>query len=80
MAYFTQNGAVHGWNGATGYIPAAPITRALCDTCAIPEVPIEPVYYEVDYGPPSLHHYRQCRPWKWHPNFGSSCDTCDKRC
>lgn len=80
MSYFAQNGAMHGSGWSGKYVPPAKVTRVLCDACAIPEVPVEPVYYEVAYGPPSIHHYRQCRPWKWAPWYGGPCDTCGRKC
>lgn len=70
MAYFSQEGAMHGWNGQNGYIPAAPITRKLCDTCATIEVPFHPVGTIP----------RQMKPWKWAPYFGAHCDRCSKPC
>ena len=76
--YFAQDGAMHGWNGRDGYVPAAPVTRILCDTCAITEVPLEPLGYQPT---PGVIHYHQVKPWKWAPWYGGTqtCDTCDKR-
>lgn len=84
MAYFSQDGSMHGWNGPNGYIPSAPVTRILCDGCAKPEVPFETITIDagidangVEYAP-SYTHRRQCAPWKWTPIYGASCHQCGK--
>lgn len=79
MAYFSQDGSMHGWNGPHGYVPAAPITRILCNGCAQAEIPFE-------QWPPTPNHphgiAHQCAPWKWAPVFGGKtpCDACGKEC
>ena len=76
MAYFSQEGSLHGWNGPEGYIPASPITDVVCDDCATDVVPFEWVGL---YENPE-HHKRQCDPWKWAPVYGGKCDKCSRRC
>ena len=66
--YFAQDGAMHGWNGLSGYVPPAKVTRVLCAKCAACEVVFEPGAV--------LGHWVQCRPWKWAPHYGSPCDNC----
>lgn len=75
MAFFSQDGAMHGsWLSGT-YKPPSPITRLLCNTCALPEIPFEPVRLG-----DRITHHRQVRPWKWAPYFGRACDVCGTQC
>ena len=78
MAYFAQNGAMHGsyWSGT--YVPAAPITRILCDMCAKAEVPFGETELPATLSQPAIIHRHQCRPWKWAPHFGAPCNKCSK--
>lgn len=78
MAYFSQNGAMHGWNGPDGYIPPAPITRILCDDCAESEVPFEIIPWPESAPKDLPPHRRQCAPWKWAPIYGAPCHACSK--
>jgi len=75
MAYFAQDGSMHGWNDRKGYHPGAPITRVLCDECAKKEVEIETCVFA-----DGKKHSHQKHPWKWAPFFGTTCDVCGLKC
>ena len=71
MAYFYQDGPMHGHNLPDGrYHPAAPIERILCDQCAESGlVPFTTDRHGLKY---------QARPWRWAPWLigGDGCDNC----
>ena len=85
MTYFAQAGAMHGWNGPEGYIPAAPITAIVCDACAIETVPFEvrgtTACIWSGKPPPFNTIWHQTAPWKWAPWFGgnATCRDCGKK-
>lgn len=78
MTYFSQAGAMHGWNGRNGYVPPAPITKIVCDPCAKAGA----VPFEMRRDWRGRFKYRmQARPWKWAPwRGGCPCDACGKDC
>lgn len=71
MSYFAQDGALHGSWPSGRYVPAAKVTRVLCDACA---------EFEVEWVPSgdARTHLVQARPWKWAPWYGSACHCCGK--
>lgn len=68
MAYYEIHGTLHGWNGAKGYTPPAPILDVVCDDCAPDVVPFDKTK------PRGQQHWGT--GWSWAPRYGAPCRHC----